>query len=56
MKKPDYTIREAQNEVNICGVLKEKNLKKGDKIILTAFGEGFVFGSAYLKWAYDTKD
>ena len=34
----------------------EKNLKKGDKIILTAFGAGFVFGSAYLKWAYDTKD
>ena len=31
----------------------ERQLKKGDKIILTAFGAGFVSGSAYLVWAYD---
>ncbi len=31
----------------------ENNLKKGDKIILTAFGAGFTWGSTYLKWAYD---
>ena len=31
----------------------EKNLKKGDKIVLTAFGAGFVHGALYLKWAYD---
>jgi 3-oxoacyl-[acyl-carrier-protein] synthase-3 len=31
----------------------EKKLKKGDNIILTAFGAGFTFGSFYLKWAYD---
>jgi 3-oxoacyl-[acyl-carrier-protein] synthase III len=31
----------------------EKKLSKGDKIILTAFGAGFTFGSIYLKWAYD---
>lgn len=31
----------------------EKNLKKGDNIILTAFGAGFVHGASYLKWAYD---
>ena len=31
----------------------EKLLKKGDNIILTAFGAGFVHGASYLKWAYD---
>ena len=31
----------------------EKDLKKGDNIILTAFGAGFVNGASYLKWAYD---
>ncbi|HZL12182.1 MAG TPA: beta-ketoacyl-ACP synthase III [Prolixibacteraceae bacterium] len=33
----------------------EKKLKKGDNIILVAFGAGFTWGSIYLKWAYDTK-
>ena len=31
----------------------EKQLKKGDTIILSAFGGGFTWGSIYLKWAYD---
>jgi 3-oxoacyl-[acyl-carrier-protein] synthase-3 len=31
----------------------ESKLKKGDKIILAAFGGGFTWGSIYLKWAYD---
>ena len=30
----------------------ESQLKKGDNIIMTAFGAGFVHGAAYLKWAY----
>jgi len=33
----------------------EKQLKKGDNILLTAFGAGFVNGAAYLKWAYDAE-
>jgi 3-oxoacyl-[acyl-carrier-protein] synthase-3 len=33
----------------------EERLKKGDKIILAAFGGGFTWGSIYLKWAYDGK-
>lgn len=33
----------------------EKNLKKGDILILAAFGGGFTWGSVYLKWAYDPK-
>ena len=30
----------------------ENQLKKGDNIILAAFGGGFTWGSVYLKWAY----
>lgn len=33
----------------------ESKLKKGDNLILAAFGGGFTWGSIYLKWAYDTK-
>jgi len=32
----------------------EKQLNKGDNIILAAFGGGFTWGSIYLKWAYDS--
>ena len=31
----------------------EHLLKKGDNLILTAFGAGFVHGASYYKWAYD---
>ena len=31
----------------------ERQLRKGDNIILTAFGAGFSWGSVYLKWGYD---
>ena len=31
----------------------EKLLKKGDNIILSAFGGGFTWGSVWIKWAYD---
>ncbi len=33
----------------------ENQLKKGDNVILAAFGGGFTWGSVYLKWAYDPK-
>lgn len=33
----------------------EARLKKGDDVILTAFGGGFTWGAVYLKWAYDKK-
>jgi len=32
----------------------EKQLKKGDNIILAAFGGGFTWGAVYVKWAYNT--
>lgn len=31
----------------------EKKLKRGDNLILAAFGGGFTWGSIWLKWAYD---
>jgi 3-oxoacyl-[acyl-carrier-protein] synthase-3 len=31
----------------------EKKFKKGDNLILSAFGAGFTWGSLYYKWAYD---
>ncbi len=31
----------------------ESKLKKGDNMIFTAFGAGFVHGASYIKWAYD---
>ena len=30
----------------------EDKLKKGDNLVLAAFGGGFTWGSIYLKWAY----
>ena len=33
----------------------ESKLKKGDNIVLAAFGGGFTWGATYVKWAYDTK-
>ena len=41
--------------IPLCLFEWEKQLKKGDNIILAAFGGGFTWGSTYIKWAYDTK-
>lgn len=30
----------------------EKKLKKGDNLLLAAFGGGFTWGAVYVKWAY----
>ena len=32
----------------------EQQLKKGDNIIFAAFGGGFTWGAAYVKWAYNS--
>jgi len=31
----------------------EQDLKKGDNLVFAAFGGGFTWGAAYVKWAYD---
>ena len=33
----------------------EDKLKKGDNLVLSAFGGGFTWGAIYLKWAYNAK-
>ncbi|MFT3910575.1 MAG: beta-ketoacyl-ACP synthase III [Ferruginibacter sp.] len=33
----------------------ESKLKKGDNIVLAAFGGGFTWGATLVKWAYDSK-
>jgi 3-oxoacyl-[acyl-carrier-protein] synthase III len=33
----------------------EKKLKKGDNLIIAAFGGGFTWGAMFLKWAYNSK-
>ncbi|MDR2955849.1 MAG: ketoacyl-ACP synthase III [Prevotella sp.] len=38
--------------IPVCLAEWEPQLKKGDNIILTAFGGGFTWGAVYLKWAY----
>ncbi len=38
--------------IPVCLYEWESQLKKGDNIILTAFGAGFTWGAIYLKWAY----
>ena len=40
--------------IPLCIWEYENRLKKGDILILAAFGGGFTWGSLYLKWAYDT--
>ena len=36
-----------------CGT--GKTIKKGDNIILAAFGGGFTWGASWVKWAYDSE-
>ena len=42
--------------IPLCLADWEKKLKKGDKIVLTSFGAGFIWGSVYLKWGYNPED
>lgn len=34
---------------------REKDLKKGDNLILTSFGAGFTWGAVYVKWGYNPR-
>ena len=40
--------------IPICLCEWEKQLRKGDNIIISAFGAGFTWGALYLKWAYNS--
>jgi 3-oxoacyl-[acyl-carrier-protein] synthase-3 len=39
--------------IPLCLWEYESKLKKGDNIILAAFGAGFTWGATYLKWGYN---
>ncbi|MFT5142305.1 MAG: 3-oxoacyl-[acyl-carrier-protein] synthase-3 [Rhodothermales bacterium] len=41
--------------IPLCLADWEADLRRGDNLILAAFGGGFTWGAAYLKWAYDGK-
>lgn len=41
--------------IPLCLWEYESQLKKGDNIILAAFGGGFTWASAWIKWGYDGK-
>lgn len=42
--------------IPLCLDEYKKKLKKGDRVLMTAFGAGFTWGAMYLVWAFDTKD
>lgn len=41
--------------IPLCLSEFEHRFKKGDKLILTAFGAGFTWGALYLVWGYDAQ-
>jgi 3-oxoacyl-[acyl-carrier-protein] synthase III len=40
--------------IPLCLCEWEKQLKKGDNLVLVAFGGGFTWGAIFLKWAYNS--
>ena len=49
----DYFGNTSAGSIPLCLWEWEPMLKKGDNLILTAFGAGFTWGAVYLKWGYD---
>ncbi len=39
--------------IPLCLSEWEKDLRRGDNLVLAAFGGGFTWGASYVKWAYD---
>ncbi|MEM6844514.1 MAG: beta-ketoacyl-ACP synthase III [Bacteroidota bacterium] len=54
-----YTIHKYGNTTSatipLCLWDYESQLRKGDNLVLAAFGGGFTWGATYLKWGYDGK-
>lgn len=49
----EHTGNTSASSIPICLDEYKSKLKKGDKIILTAFGAGFTWGAMYLIWDMD---
>ena len=51
-KRVDILCHEFMFEVVDVGS-DVKKLKRGDRMVLAAFGGGFTWAGAYVQWAYD---
>lgn len=49
----DHMANTSGGTLPLCLWEYEPQLKKGDKLIFTAFGAGFSWGSSYMVWGYD---
>lgn len=49
----DHMANTSGGTLPLCLWEYEPQLKKGDKLIFTAFGAGFTWGASYLVWGYD---
>ena len=48
-----HTGNTSAASIPLCLDEYKSRLKKGDKIMMTAFGAGFTWGAMYLIWAID---
>lgn len=48
----DHFGNTTNGTIPLCLWEYESQLKKGDNLIIAAFGGGFTWGAAYIKWAY----
>jgi len=53
MNNIQYYGNTTAGTIPLCLADWEHELRRGDKLILAAFGGGFTWGAAYVKWAYD---
>ena len=57
MEKVMVTIHKYGNTTNatipLCLWDYEPKLKRGDRLLLAAFGGGFTWAGVYVQWAYD---
>ncbi len=53
MMNIDHMANTSGGTLPLCLWEYEPKLKRGDNLIFTAFGAGFSWGAAYMKWGYD---
>ena len=49
----DHMANTSGGTLPLCLWEYEPQLKKGDKLVFTAFGAGFTWGASYMIWGYD---
>ena len=38
--------------ITLAEAIKKKKIKKGDNVLISGVGAGFIFGTSIIKWAY----